>query len=133
VVHRQLPWQKFAAAVMAHAGGKFALPPLAGSQLPCLLALAANFLSADFDEKRDGFHLFSGRSAKKARIDHLPRIEVSLLISFEASYYRAHTASGGHRFFPYALAQILIDNPELGIAEPRKLAQINDSGIGCLR
>ena len=56
VVHRQLPWWKFAAAVMAHAGGKFALPPLAGSQLPRLLALAANFLLADFDEKRDWFH-----------------------------------------------------------------------------
>ena len=56
VVHRQLPWQKFAAAVMAHAGGKLALPPLAGSQLPRLLALAAYLLLADFDEKRDWFH-----------------------------------------------------------------------------
>src|SRR5262245_16216178 len=116
--------------MMASAGSKLALPPLAGAQLPRPLALAADLLLAEFDEKRDGFHLFCGRPAKKARIDHPARIEVSFLVTFEASYNRAHTAGGGHRFFPNALTQILIDNLELGIVEPRKLAQINDRRIG---
>ena len=61
MVHRQLPRQKLTATVMASAGGKFALPPLAGAQLPCLLPLPADFLLADFDEKRNGFHLGFGR------------------------------------------------------------------------
>ena len=56
MVHRQLPRQKFAAAVMAYAGGKLALPPLGRSQLPRLLPLAADFILSDFDEKRDWFH-----------------------------------------------------------------------------
>ena len=57
MVHRQLPRQKLAATVMASAGGKLALPPLAGAQLPPLLPLPADFLLADLDEKRNGSHL----------------------------------------------------------------------------
>ena len=57
MVHGQLPRRKFSTAVMAYAGGKLALPPLACTQLPRLLALAANFCLADFHEKGNGFHL----------------------------------------------------------------------------
>lgn len=41
---------------MASAGGKLALPPLAGAQLARLLPLPADYLIADFDEERDWFH-----------------------------------------------------------------------------
>ena len=41
---------------MAYAGGELALPPLARTQLPRLLPLAADFRLANFDEKRNGFH-----------------------------------------------------------------------------
>jgi hypothetical protein len=46
---------------MAYAGGELALPPLAGTQLPRLSALAANFCLADFYEKRNGFHFYRAR------------------------------------------------------------------------
>jgi len=42
---------------MAEAGGAFALPPGAGTQLARLLPLAADVLFGDLDEKGLGFHL----------------------------------------------------------------------------
>jgi len=48
VIHRQLFRQKLLTTVMADPGRTLALPPLARTQLPRLLALPANFFFGDF-------------------------------------------------------------------------------------
>lgn len=56
MIHRQLLRSEFSAAMMANTGGPFALPPLAGAQLPGLLPFPSNLLLSDFNKKRNGFH-----------------------------------------------------------------------------
>ena len=49
MIHGQNCRREFAAAIVAEAEGSLALPPLAGTQLPSLSALAANFFFTDRD------------------------------------------------------------------------------------
>jgi hypothetical protein len=49
MIHGQNRRRKFAAAMVANADGSFALPPLTGTQLSSLLALAADFFFTDRD------------------------------------------------------------------------------------
>ena len=49
MVHGQNCRRKFAAAMVANADRSFALPPLAGTQLSSLSALAADFFFTDRD------------------------------------------------------------------------------------
>ena len=56
VIHRQISRRKLSTAMMADAGGLFALPPLAGAQLSSFSPLAADFFFTDRDQKRNSFH-----------------------------------------------------------------------------
>jgi hypothetical protein len=56
MIHGQGRRREFAAAMMADAGGSFALPPLAGTQLPSFSPLAADFFFTDRDQERNRFH-----------------------------------------------------------------------------
>lgn len=56
MIHGQLFRWELAAAVMTNAAGALALPPLAGANLPRLLAFAPNLFFADFYEKRCRVH-----------------------------------------------------------------------------
>jgi hypothetical protein len=49
VIHCQIYRRKLSTAMMADAGGPFALPPLAGTQLSSLSALPADFFFTDRD------------------------------------------------------------------------------------
>ena len=48
MIHCQFAGRKFAAAMMADAGGALAFPPLAGAQLMCLLPFAVAFFTKYF-------------------------------------------------------------------------------------
>ena len=56
MIHGQNCRRESAAAMVAEAEGSLALPPLAGTQLSSLSALAADFFFTDRDKKRSRFH-----------------------------------------------------------------------------
>jgi len=56
MIHGKLFRWELATAVITNAGGTLALPPLAGANLTCLLALTPNLFFADFYEKRCRIH-----------------------------------------------------------------------------